>query len=146
MGVTSSSMCTCTSHPSHCSHSEVDDNTISASSVNFVKPPAPSPVNQSSPLCQESFPEGHFIGYGKHRDGSNIGKRHQTSCSFILIISVSNAVYVLAFVCHAVSVFKLFLFQTLCIKYDLYISDVDVNFIVCGYPEIQTKTISNVGI
>lgn len=145
MGVTSSSMRTCTSHPSRYSHSEVDDNTISASSVNFVKPPAPSPVNQS-PLGQESFPEGHFIGYGKHRDGSNIGKRHQTSCSFILIISVSDAVYVLAFVCHAFSVFKLFLFQTLCIKYDLYISDVDVNFIVCGYLEIQRKTISSVGI
>ncbi|XP_026275517.1 PAS domain-containing serine/threonine-protein kinase isoform X1 [Frankliniella occidentalis] len=69
VGVTSSSMCTCTSHPSRYSH-EMDDNTLSASSVSHVKPPAPSPV--TLPDTQGSFPEGHFIGFGKHRDGSNI--------------------------------------------------------------------------
>ncbi|KAK3926668.1 PAS domain-containing serine/threonine-protein kinase [Frankliniella fusca] len=70
VGVTSSSMCTCTSHPSRYSQSEVDDNTLSVSSISHVKPPAPSPVTQPNGLG--SFPEGHFIGFGKHRDGSNI--------------------------------------------------------------------------
>lgn len=72
-GVTSS-MCTCTSHPSRYSHSEVDDNTLSASSLSHVKPPAPSPVvpDGVGGLDSAVFPEGHFIGFGKHRDGSKI--------------------------------------------------------------------------
>lgn len=77
VGVTSSSMCsmcTCTSHPSRLTHSDVEDNTISVSTLshgNVVKPPAPSPVTPLDPVGQ-AFPEGHFLGFGKHRDGSNI--------------------------------------------------------------------------
>lgn len=72
MGITSSSMCTCTSHPSRYSNSEAEDNTLSVPSLNQVKPPAPSPVLQPDLSGVGSFPEGHFIGFGKHRDGSSI--------------------------------------------------------------------------
>lgn len=81
VGVTSSSMCTCTSHPSRYSHSEANNSTLSAPSLNQVKPPAPSPVVEPD-TSGAAFSEGHFIGFGKHRDGSSIGKGNTCDSNF----------------------------------------------------------------
>lgn len=82
-------MCTCTSHPSRITHSDADDNTISVSSLSHgnAKPPAPSPVTPLEPLGQ-TFPEGHFLGFGKHRDGSNIGEYADDSLSVMCQIKL----------------------------------------------------------